>query len=317
MVDVIETTRHLAGQATVSAAMAETPADSMGEMGSAVTEQLGQALDKWPIEFLGISAAALFAGLVLWIAGAKLVRPIFITLGLLGGGFLGALIVPGFGSGAADGSETLLGLPPATAGLIIGGVLGLIVASLLFRLAVAGSAGIALGAAGLLAAAVFISTNPDPNRTEPEPRSTLSLLLPGVAVEGEGPTNSTRARQVSSLFRAEAEDQWERWTMREKALLVAGLVVPAALGFGIGSFAPKRTAAVISAPLGAAVWLAGGVGLLFAAGQVPDSVASSTPLMWAIVWGLVAIAGVGIQVLLLGRSKKKRSGKDNDESDDE
>ncbi len=316
MMNGIEVARQLIGQATMPTVLARTPAGSMGEMGSAVTEQLGQALDKWPVEFLGISAAALFAGLVLWIAGAKLVRPIFITLGLLGGGFLGALIVPGFGAGPEGGGETLLGLPPATAGLIIGGVLGLIVASLLFRLAVAGSAGIALGAAGLLAATVFISTNPDPNRTEPPPRDALSLLLPGVTVEGEKPSNATRARQVSSLFRAEAGDQWDRWTMRERALLVAGLVVPAALGFGVGSFAPKRTAAVISAPLGAAVWLAGGVGLLFAAGQVPDRVASSTPLMWAIVWGLVAIAGVGIQVLLLGRSKKKSSGNDDDGDDD-
>lgn len=316
MMNGIEVARQLIGQATVPTVLARTPAGSMGEMGSAVTEQLGQALDKWPVEFLGISAAALFAGLVLWIAGAKLVRPIFITLGLLGGGFLGALIVPGFGAGP-DAGETLLGLPPATAGLIIGGVLGLIVASLLFRLAVAGSAGIALGAAGLLAATVYISTNPDPNRTEPPPRDALSLLLPGVTVEGEKPSNSTRARQVSSIFRAEAGDQWQRWTMRERALLMAGLVVPAALGFGIGSFAPKRTAAVISAPLGAAVWLAGGVGLLFAAGQVPERVSNSTPMMWAIVWGLVAIAGVGIQVLLLGRTKKKRASKDDDESDDE
>ena len=150
MGDVSETTRQVVGHAVAAAAMARTPTESMGEMGSAVTEQFAQALDKWPIEFLGISAAALFAGLVLWIAGAKLVRPIFITLGLLGGGFLGALIVPGFGSGGADGGEPLLGLPPATAGLIIGGVLGLIVASLLFRLAVAGSAGSALGAAGRL-----------------------------------------------------------------------------------------------------------------------------------------------------------------------
>lgn len=269
-----------------------------------IVERASEALERWPVEVLGISAIALFGGLVLWVAGARLVRPIFAVIGLLAGGLLGYLIAP------ALGPEDVGGVAVSTIGLAGGGLVGLIIAALLYRLAVAGSAGLALGAAGLLGTAVFVTANPDPGRSPPPPRERSSLLLPGVALPGQSreTTRTEQARLVASLVRAEAGDRWDTWTIREKAILAAGLAVPAALGVAAGLFAPRRTAAVISAPLGAALWLGGAAGLMASAGGEPSRIVGSTPTAWAIAWGAVTLAGLALQLLLIRR--KKKSGKD-------
>ena len=261
------------------------------------TAQVGEALARWPAEILALSSLAVFGGLVLWIAGARLVRPIFALLGLLAGSLAGYLIAPSIGP------DRVAGFAISTVGLVGGALSGLVIAALLYRLAVAGAAAVALGAAGLLGTAVLVSIHPDPAASPPPSQPRTVLLLPGVTIKGEAPTRTDRARQTASLLGAEVRGQVERRTLREKAILATGLVVPAALGLSAGLFAPKRTAALISAPLGAALWLIGGAGLLHAAGVDPGRFVGSTPTGWAIAWGAVSAAGLAVQMLMLRKKK--------------
>ncbi|MBY0307251.1 MAG: hypothetical protein K2Q09_00775 [Phycisphaerales bacterium] len=94
-------------------------------------------------------ALALVAGLVLWLAGRRLLRPVTIMVGLGVGGLIGFLVLPVVLPG--------LGLSPYL-GLIAGAASGLTTALLLYQVATAVTFGSALGAGCGIAAAAVLGT---------------------------------------------------------------------------------------------------------------------------------------------------------------
>ncbi len=95
-------------------------------------------------------AMAFLAGLVLWLVGRKVIRPVTITTGLAIGGMLGFLLVPVV--------VPTIGVSPYL-GLVGGSVVGLLLALMLYRVATAVTFGSAVGAGcGMMAAALLGAT---------------------------------------------------------------------------------------------------------------------------------------------------------------
>lgn len=91
---------------------------------------------------------ALVVGLMLWAFGGKVVKPAFAVLGFVAGGLIGMMIAP------AVGVEDAFGLEATTLAMLGGGIGGVFLAAMLFRLAMTATATIALGSLGLMAGLV-------------------------------------------------------------------------------------------------------------------------------------------------------------------
>lgn len=123
-------------------------------------------------------ALALIAGLILWLAGRRLIRPVTILVGLGLGGLVGFLVLPILMPGFA--LSPYLGLAAGAAG-------GLTVALLLYQVATAITFGSAIGAGcGVMAAAILgtaLTLPASAQMDEPEP-----VENPGQLGGGEQPT---------------------------------------------------------------------------------------------------------------------------------
>ena len=90
------------------------------------------------------------AGVVLWLAGARVLKPALALLGLLCGGASGALLFPMF---SAPGAPTPGNIDPAWIGLACGGILGLLATLLAYRTAIAVSLGVVCATLAFVATA--------------------------------------------------------------------------------------------------------------------------------------------------------------------
>src|SRR4051812_43116232 len=95
-------------------------------------------LQALPIGAHGLAAAGLVAGLVLWLIGRKVIKPIFAVLGAIGGGSVGFFVGPAVAAGDVGGIST------PYLGMGIGAAIGVSVAIVLFRVAMAVSTGVVL-----------------------------------------------------------------------------------------------------------------------------------------------------------------------------
>jgi hypothetical protein len=80
---------------------------------------LAQSLPEGGSVPLGV---ALLAGLLLWIMGARVIKPVFFLFGLAIGGFVGTTLMPLIGFQSMDLAG--MSISPSVVGLICGGVIG-------------------------------------------------------------------------------------------------------------------------------------------------------------------------------------------------
>jgi len=100
----------------------------------------------------------LAGGLMLWLFGAKIVKPVFFIFGLAIGGFVGTTILPLTGLPPFElGNFTIT---PGITGLLTGAIIGGLVMLAMFRMVITLTAALAFAAAGLLGAMVYLSYNP-------------------------------------------------------------------------------------------------------------------------------------------------------------
>lgn len=110
-----------------------------------------EGLNSLPWGIHAVVAMGMVAGLVLWLAGRRVLKPLLITVAAILGGLLGGLVVPSTSWGA---SLTVWH------GVGIGLVAGLIIGLLLYRSAMAVSVGVVMGAALPLIAAAALQFYP-------------------------------------------------------------------------------------------------------------------------------------------------------------
>jgi hypothetical protein len=114
-----------------------------------------------PIEAHLATAVLLLSGLALWLFGGKILKPIFGLAGVVLGGMVGMILLPGFGS------ETIFGQPSSVIGAVIGAVIGLVVALMMLRLAIVVAAALGLATLGFMGAAIYLSIHPLPDDAPP------------------------------------------------------------------------------------------------------------------------------------------------------
>lgn len=275
---------------------------SLADLLAQATGQEG-TLNSLPLAAHVLAATGLIAGLILWVMGRRVLRPIFCILGCLAGAGTGFFLM-------AQATDTMFGIPSPYIGLGIGSVLGLAAAIMLFRFAVAIATGVALGLAGVLIAAAYLNFRPAPPADAPPTTSALSapgfVPLPRTreeVVEAVRPV----AQKVKEVLAAKAQDirtAWDARSGQDRAILAIAGLGSAAVGFVLGLFAPRRSAAIATALAGSAVALASSAWLISAAQLPGREYLDQTAIVWLIIWLVVAAMGVAVQITTI---KKKKS----------
>lgn len=281
---------------------------------------------------------ALCAGLTLWLFGAKLVKPVFLFLGLAIGGFVGATLVP-----YIDFIGTIriagIGITPGITGLMVGGLIGALIALAMFRMVVTLTAALAFAAAGLMSAFIFLhfyptggtqtdlSTPPESLVEAEESPNLVDQFREEVAgryvdslTEDQDPENSllteeakqqildaaARSRAFVARVGTTIKDDFNTRPARDKFVILSSMFAGLGLGLLVGVVIPVRTAALVTSLFGSAVWMSSTIALLTARGNPPGFI-DQKPVVLAGVWIIVTILGLLAQLGFLSKARGRRS----------
>lgn len=100
----------------------------------------------------------LVAGLGLWLAGVKIIRIVFLAVGVAAGGFVVAVLMPLTGLPPFDLGTIVIN--PGFTGLFVGGIFGALIAMGLLRIVITLTAAGAMAVVGAMAALVFLHLDP-------------------------------------------------------------------------------------------------------------------------------------------------------------
>ena len=132
--------------------------------------------------------------------------------------------------------------------------------------------------------------------------------------------NRARIRDAAERSRAFVEGvydkvmaDYESRPARSKLILASATMAGLGLGLLLGLLMPKRSSALVTSLFGSALWLGAGNALLRANTDPTPEILDQPPLVWAVVWGVIAVIGMAAQ---FGLIKRRGAGKP-DEDDDE
>lgn len=272
--------------------------------------QVDPAVGSLPLAAHILAILGLGCGLVLWLVGQKVLKPVFGMLGAVFGGLIGFFTLPAISPG------TIANIQSPYVGLAIGAVFGLGAGLMLFRFAVAISTAIALGLAGTLIGAASISFTPMQNATQN--LSALKSSATQAARQGIDPTITNKKDQAIAIAKPVAQvvkefvENWAddvkaAWTsLKPDQQVILGLsgLGGAAVGFFIGLFFPVKSSAIATALFGSAVWLPSLMWIVNWANVPGREKLDRGAIFWLVTWVIVAMIGVAVQVSG-GRRKKK------------
>ncbi len=284
-----------------------------------------------------IAGAGLIAGVLLWLWGRKLVKPLYALVFGVGAGLIGFT------------GPAMLGLPVDPNILMIAlAIFGVIVGLVVFRItmgitlgvvlgfAVATGAVLAIGAQDEAKQAVQSAPVPDEEQLYQDSAELMEQLgsdelqrsIDDLAASMNGEASAdpdepsdverialSAAKQVQAFMLElwhEVGTWWETIPIRLRIAAVGGWLMGFALGLLLGLAKPALVAGFASAFVGAAIWLPCGAYLAHWAsipgsGFLPDSAGG-----WASVWIVVSCIGAGIQW-----TKRKPTADQRDEKKDE
>lgn len=256
-----------------------------------------------------VVVVALIAGIIMWLSGGKLMKPLFCVLGAVAGGSIGFLLAP-------TATASFFGVPSPYVGLGMGALIGLIAGVSLFRFAVAIATGLAFAIAGLLISATYmkltvgahfpkpagVATAAQLAPTSPEPAHTNAEAAKRAVMEGFRPV-AERVRLFVSDNSGRLKDQWEEQTEHNKVVLGVSTLGGALFGFFISLFAPRRSTSLATALFGSAIVLGGSVWLLRAFDAPGVKYLDQGPMVWLSVWIVAAILGLAVQLRVGGSHK--------------
>ncbi len=291
---------------------------------------------------------ALMAGLLLWLVGARVIKPVFFLFGLAIGAFVGTTIIPL--TGLPTFTPQGITLTPGITGLIAGGILGSLVSLAMFRLVIAFTSAMAFAAAGVLGAMIFLHFNP--TITDGELTDTQAALVETTDSLADITTSlndtinrqaaqhatnildqdntildddtkqqlkdaATRSKEfIEHLYNTIKTDLDQRPT-RDKLIALSAGFAGLAFGLLVGVVMPKRTTALVTSLFGSAVCMASTTALLTArTGSRPDFLNQSA-LIWATAWATLTIIGLMVQLGFLTRKKNNdRTTNRHDDNDE-
>lgn len=264
------------------------------------------------------AGSAVAIGMVLWLAGAKVLKPTLALLGTLWGAVAGAMLFPMLTS---PGSPTPGNIDPAWIGLGCGAVLGLLATLIAFRTAIALSLGavcamLAFAAtAGVLGVAQVHTTASEHHQASadspriwivahgtPEKASHGSFVRSGHEIASDEPTSvlgfTGPAARVEEQVRTVANSANESWTTLPRGTqltLLFGALGGALAGMILGLTATRSATALLTASTGSAAWLIGGAWLVQSLAPTAFDRFGVQPIGWLAIWLTLAAAGVFMQ----------------------
>ncbi len=308
-------------------------------------QQFLESLQGLPI---GVHAAALIglvAGLCLWIAGRRIVKPVFLLLGLAIAAAIGFFAAPLFGV------DTIMGYPSPYIGLGIGALVGLAVSAFLFRFTMAIATGASVAVASCLGAAVYLNANPTTVEIENAIGERAGIALNDLALNqvpnlnsddpetqphrfGEHPeseqestdsggetgnvahvarTAAFRVRDFMGHLGSELGLIWDQLPIRDRSVISSAGLVGAFFGALLGLVMPKRASALSTALFGAAIWMPCLFWLLTAVNAPVGFFGSLSAKTWLITWAVISLVGASFQWSGLATRKLSESGDDDDD----
>lgn len=277
----------------------------------AALAQSAPTVNSLPVAAHVLAVIGLGCGLVLWLIGERMIKPVFGLLGLVLGGLTGFLTLPSLTA------ETVFGFPSPYVGLGVGGLFGLGAGLLLFRFAVAVSTGLALGIAGILIGAAAINFQPIQNASKnfQDMKNTAAIRAGEVPFD----PNATKQQQITTRLKpvaqtvrefvqAQADDvkaAWNSLNGHDQVVLGLSGVGGAVAGIFIGLFFPRKSSAVATALFGSAVWIPSLVWIIQALELPGRQHLDRGVVFWLTAWMVVAIIGLAVQV---SGQRKKKSG---------
>jgi hypothetical protein len=264
------------------------------------------------------AGTAVALGMVLWLAGAKVLKPALALLGTLWGAAAGAMLFPML---TAPGSPTPGDIDPAWIGLGCGAVLGLLATLMAFRTAIALSLGAVcamlafVATAGMLGVAQLSTNSADRSDARSDsPRiwivahgassqsSLGSFVRNGHEIATDEPTSvlgfTGPAARVEAQVRSMANGASETWATLPRGTqltMLFGAVGGALAGMILGLTATRSATALLTASTGSAAWLIGGAWLVQAVAPNALERFGVQPIGWLVIWLTLAAAGVFMQ----------------------
>ncbi|MEX0777446.1 MAG: hypothetical protein WD042_17210 [Phycisphaeraceae bacterium] len=249
---------------------------------------LNTMLDHVPTVGVWALIAMVVLGLALWLLGRKLARPGCAVAGLAVGMFVGLVV--------ADALDAHQSLPIY---LVAGGIIGGVLAALLFRVWMGASLALFLALAAPAASLVL--------RGAPPPAAPTDIQQ--LMIDTTRPGTAQRSPQdlwliIRSIYQQQTQhiaNWWRELGSTGWTIVIVAATIGAAVGLLLGLLRPYAAASVQSALVGGALWLAGLRGLM--AVYAPDQTAwaPTSPRAWLVVLGLITAAGVLLQWTLWRR----------------
>lgn len=301
----------------VQLALQDNPA---GQLAGDLLRDAGDAISTAPLGAQGVMVLVLIAGLILWFAGGKVVKPALLAVGVALGAAGGMILLPELGT------TQVASIPSPYVGLAGGAIVGCGIAMMLFRMAITVSAVGAFAVGGLLAGACFlqfaprlIPPEPPAPLASPEPAVDLDALTTGLDTSLDRAASikrdladhldpKTRAmlhtaagqtRQFFERLARQTRSLWDDLSPREQAVIVGGTLAGGVVGLLVGLVMPRKSAAIVTAMAGAALWLASATWLAHAARVPGRELLHRSPLAWAAIWLAVSALGVAVQLARL------------------
>lgn len=288
----------------------------------------------------------LAGGLMLWLFGSKIVKPVFFVFGLAIGGFVGTTILPLTGLPAFELAG--FNITPGVTGLLAGAIIGGLVMLAMFRMVITLTAAIAFAAAGLLGAMIYLDFNPSQDTALSETESSIvqggdaatnafnstsdaiareaaerSVDLLNSSADAPLIDDDTKSDILDAAQRSRAfvtrvfetiKDDLDARPARDKMIAFSSMFAGLGLGLLIGVVMPNRAAALVTSLTGSAIWIGASTALLTARnGEIPGFLDRSA-VVWATAWIIIAILGLFVQLGFLGKkSTKPAQAQDDDD----
>lgn len=244
---------------------------------------------------VALSLAAVGIGILLWLAGAKIVRPVGAVVGSILGIILGSGAIAGILSERFD-------LPGATIlSLLLGGLIGAAVGLVAYRLICAGLTGLSVAALVLLATVCTLSPSQPAHSESPIARITaISFPNPLAPTARDADSDRSLAQQSESALNdsvlrhivpQSGLDRWDALAPSQRAGISLVAIAAGLLAAFAGLVAPMKASAFSASILGSGLALAG-IAFLTQRTAI-DAGLSPTP--WLIAWGLLSILGLAVQ----------------------
>ncbi|GAB4385156.1 MAG: hypothetical protein Kow0022_10000 [Phycisphaerales bacterium] len=263
-----------------------------------------------PISLAVLVGIGLACGLILWLFGRQVLKPIIAILGGAWGSALGILAPTWFGI------FRIGDVPASLVGMGVGVLLGVLVGLALYRTLITFTTGLAFGTAGLLVSLAVLSAPPPAPDAAAEAAITAGASFePGSEPVPQGQSISDAAEDVAEQASRFVRDSvhaitqrfntlQERDRLRVLGATLGGLLV----GLIVGLAAPGRASALVTAAFGSGLWLYCFAWLSIQQGASWAHALTLGPGGWMITWAIATAAGVAVQLLLWGRMAAKPAG---------